>query len=91
MIQRNLADYLNISDSVVGYYEANDLLPKNAHTLIVITNLFNVPLDYLLEQELPTRFSYSELLEIARLHFRLATPKQQKEIFLDMTNIYYEC
>nr|DAV39033.1 MAG TPA: hypothetical protein [Caudoviricetes sp.] len=73
------------------YYEANDRFPKGAHTLITIGNPFNVSLEYLLVQELPARFSYRELLEIARVHFRLATPNQQREIFHDMTNIYYEC
>lgn len=69
------------------YYEANDRFSKDAHTL----NLFNVSLDYLLGQELPAYFPYSELLEIARVHFRLDTPEQQREILHDMTNIYYEC
>ncbi|MEG1135138.1 MAG: helix-turn-helix transcriptional regulator [Cellulosilyticaceae bacterium] len=91
MTQRDLADCLNISDRVVGYYESNERFPKGAHTLTSIANVFNVSLDYLLGQELPDRFSYSELLEIARVHFRLATPEQQRVIFDDITNIYYEC
>ena len=91
MSQQELAEYLNISARVIGYYEANDRFPKDARTLIEIANIFNISLDYLLGEELPSRFSYSELLEIAKVHFRLATPGQQREIFQDITNIYYEC
>ncbi len=69
------------------YYEANDRFSKDAHTL----NLFNVSLDYLLGQELPAYFSYSKLLEIAKIHFRLSTPDQQVAIFNNLTDIYYEC
>ncbi|MEG0502942.1 MAG: helix-turn-helix transcriptional regulator, partial [Cellulosilyticaceae bacterium] len=45
MTQRDLADCLNISDRVAGYYESNERFPKDAHTLTSIANVFNVSLD----------------------------------------------
>ena len=88
--QKELAHAINVSARVIGYYETNQRFPKDARTLTAIADFLGVSLDYLLGEELPTRFSYDALLEIAKMHFRLATPEQQTMIFNSLTNIYID-
>lgn len=47
MTQKELGDQLNLSDRVIGYYEANRHFP-DGDVLIKIGDIFNVSIDYLL-------------------------------------------
>ncbi|HEY5586131.1 MAG TPA: helix-turn-helix transcriptional regulator [Ruminiclostridium sp.] len=48
--QKNLGKAINISDRVIGYYEANDRFPKDENILKMIADYFDVSVDYLLER-----------------------------------------
>lgn len=47
MTQRELGEYLNLSDRVIGYYEADRHFP-DGDVLVKIADLFNVSVDFLL-------------------------------------------
>lgn len=46
--QKELGKMLNISERVIGYYEANDRFPKDETILKLISDYFNVSADYLI-------------------------------------------
>lgn len=46
--QKELGKVINISDRVIGYYEANDRFPKDESILRMIADYFDVSVDYLL-------------------------------------------
>ncbi|WP_373845348.1 helix-turn-helix domain-containing protein [Clostridium sp.] len=46
--QKQLGEFIHVSDRVVGYYESNNRFPKNEETLKRIAQYFNVSIDYLL-------------------------------------------
>ena len=45
--QKDLGKIINISDRVIGYYEANDRFPRDENVLKTIADYFNVSVDYL--------------------------------------------
>ncbi len=47
LTQRELGRIINISDRVIGYYEANNRFPKDEYVLKQLADLFGVSLDYL--------------------------------------------
>ncbi len=47
LTQRELGKIINISDRVIGYYEANNRFPKDEYVLKQLADLFGVSLDYL--------------------------------------------
>jgi len=47
MTQRELGRIINISDRVIGYYEANNRFPKDEYVLKKLADFFGVSLDYL--------------------------------------------
>lgn len=46
--QKDLGNYVGVSDRVIGYYESNDRFPKDENVLKKIAKYFNVSLDYLM-------------------------------------------
>ncbi len=56
--QAYVGEKIGVSDRVVGYYEANNIFPKDEFTLKALANLFNVSVDYLLG-EVDVRKAYS--------------------------------
>lgn len=48
LTQKDLGKIINVSDRVIGYYEANDRFPKDEKTLTKIAIFFGVTTDYLL-------------------------------------------
>lgn len=48
LTQTDLANIINISGRVIGYYESNERFPKDQQALVCIANYFNVSLDWLL-------------------------------------------
>lgn len=46
--QKRLGKILNVSDRVIGYYEANDRFPRDENILRNISDYFDVSLDWLL-------------------------------------------
>ncbi len=47
LTQKELGKIINISDRVIGYYEANNRFPKDEYVLKQLADLFGVSLDYL--------------------------------------------
>ncbi len=45
--QKDLSKIINVSDRVIGYYEANDRFPRDEDVLKTIADYFNVSVDYL--------------------------------------------
>jgi transcriptional regulator with XRE-family HTH domain len=45
--QKQLGKVINISDRVIGYYESNDRFPKDEIILKLLSEYFNVSVDYL--------------------------------------------
>ena len=64
MTQDELGNAIGVSSRVIGYYETDNRFPKDQETLIAIANLFNVSLDYLLDNPsrsdsgCPSRYCY---------------------------------
>lgn len=62
--QDQLGRKLRISSRVIGYYESGDRFPKDEQTLLDIARLFEVSLDYLLDNPVrlksacPAHFCY---------------------------------
>lgn len=46
--QKELGNFINVSDRVVGYYESNNRFPKDENIIKKIADYFNVSIDYLL-------------------------------------------
>jgi transcriptional regulator with XRE-family HTH domain len=45
--QQDLAEYLNISTRMIGYYESDQHFPSDAQMIIKLAKFFDVSLDYL--------------------------------------------
>ena len=45
--QQDVAECVNISTRMIGYYEANKHFPSDAQMIIVLANFFDVSIDYL--------------------------------------------
>jgi len=46
--QKALSKVINISDRVIGYYEANVRFSRNGNILIKLADYFNISIDYLI-------------------------------------------
>ena len=68
--QKNLGKVLNISDRVIGYYEANDRFPKDETILKMIADYFNVSVDFLVGHKGP-RLYQSEHIAEAKASYNL--------------------
>ncbi len=67
LLQKELADRLDISASTIGMYEQGRRQPDN-DTLKKISQFFGVSIDYLLDNEIPnTNLKDNELKEIEAL------------------------
>ncbi|MBP3887681.1 MAG: helix-turn-helix transcriptional regulator [Cellulosilyticum sp.] len=88
--QQELGKIFGLSDRTIGHYEANKRFPKSAQLLMSMARYFEVPIDYLLDYEVPPTLSIEEFYDQARVHFSLATEKQQLAMFQTLTMIYYE-
>jgi transcriptional regulator with XRE-family HTH domain len=63
--QKELGKILNVSDRVIGYYEANDRFPRDENILRNISEYFDVSLDWLLGLSLSkTPVKYNALSDI---------------------------
>lgn len=47
--QKELGKIINISDRVIGYYEANNRFPKDEYVLKKLADFFEVSIDYLVD------------------------------------------
>lgn len=56
--QQELSKVINISDRVIGYYEANARFPRDADILITLADYFGVSVDYLIGHSI-LKSSYS--------------------------------
>lgn len=45
--QQDVAESMNISTRMIGYYESNQHFPSDAQMIIALANFFDVSLDYL--------------------------------------------
>ncbi len=52
--QKELGKIINISDRVIGYYEANNRFPKDEYVLKKLADFFEVSIDYLVDR-IPNR------------------------------------
>lgn len=68
--QKELGKVLNISDRVVGYYEANDRFPKDEDILRKIADFFDVSVDYLIGRSESKKFQ-NELVCESRANYNL--------------------
>jgi Predicted transcriptional regulators len=68
--QKELGKILNISDRVIGYYEANDRFPKDENVLKTIADYFNVSVDYLVGRTGQRNF-YREMIAESRPSYNL--------------------
>ncbi len=50
MTQKELGKIINISDRVIGYYEANNRFPKDEYVLKKLADFFEVSIDYLVDR-----------------------------------------
>lgn len=86
MTQGDLADALKISRSTIAMYET-DVRNPDHETMIRISELFNVSMDYLYEREEPTEPSLSDL-KLAILDVIDQIPEEQQRNFLEMAKLY---
>lgn len=86
MTQGDLANALKISRSTIAMYET-DIRNPDHETMIRISKLFNVSMDYLYEREEPTEPSLSDL-KLAILDVIDQIPEEQQRAFLEMAKIY---
>jgi len=49
--QKELGKIINISDRVIGYYEANNRFPKDEYVLKKLADFFDVTIDYLVDRD----------------------------------------
>ncbi len=49
--QKELGRIINISDRVIGYYEANNRFPKDEYVLKKLADFFDVTIDYLVDRD----------------------------------------
>lgn len=68
--QKELGKVINISDRVIGYYEANDRFPKDENILKIIADYFDVSVDYLVGRISPSR-TQSEFVAEAKASYNL--------------------
>lgn len=45
--QKDVAERINITPRMIGYYEHDECMPRDSQTIIELAKLFNVSLDYL--------------------------------------------
>ena len=64
MTQDELGEAIGVSPRVIGYYESDNRFPKDQETLVAIAKVFQVSLDYLLDNPVrgealcPSRYCY---------------------------------
>lgn len=68
--QKELGKVLNISERVIGYYEANDRFPKDESIIRNIADYFNVSVDYLVGRTSLTK-PLSEIVAESKSHYNL--------------------
>lgn len=86
MTQGDLANALKISRSTIAMYET-DVRNPDHETMLQISELFNVSMDYLYEKETPAEPSLSDL-KLAILDVIDQIPEEQQRAFLEMAKIY---
>lgn len=84
--QTELGNLLNLSKSTISMYEHGERTPDHT-TMKLISELFNVSMDYLYEKETPAEPSLSEL-KLAILDVIDQIPEEQQRAFLEMAKIY---
>jgi len=93
--QKDLGKVINISDRVIGYYEANDRFPKDENILKMIADFFNVSVDYLVGRTSPRTFQ-SELVAEAKASYNLnveGLPEEaikKIEEYIELIKLKYE-
>lgn len=82
--QKELGNFINVSDRVVGYYEANDRFPKDEKTIKKIADYFNVSIDYLLGR---TDSKTNQNSDIDKDNFEFKTPQEAMKFILNQPAI----
>ncbi|MBV4415111.1 helix-turn-helix domain-containing protein [Clostridium tyrobutyricum] len=82
--QKELGNFINVSDRVVGYYEANDRFPKDEKTIKKIADYFNVSIDYLLGR---TDNKTNQNSDIDKDDFEFKTPQEAMKFILNQPAI----
>ncbi|WP_039652405.1 helix-turn-helix domain-containing protein [Clostridium tyrobutyricum] len=82
--QKELGNFINVSDRVVGYYESNDRFPKDEKTLKKIADYFNVSIDYLLGR---TDNKTNQNSDIDKDDFEFKTPQEAMKFILNQPAI----
>ena len=84
--QSDLGKLLNRSNTCISMYEQGRRMP-DYETMLQISELFNVSMDYLYEKETPTEPSLSDL-KLAILDVIDQIPEEQQRNFLEMAKLY---
>ena len=79
LTQKELADYLYVTNGAVAMWERNRCLP-DVHRLVELANFFDVTVDYLLDYESITTTQKQEIQNIVETLRQLA--EQLEVIFL---------